>query len=66
VGDNLKRGAIDSVVRGIEAELGKEIIYSVFETDDFKYRLSMFDKLIRDILDFPHQKIVDRLNIDYQ
>ena len=66
VGDNLKKGVVDSVIKSIEAELGKEIVYSAFETDDFKYRLSMFDKLIRDILDFPHQKILDRLDVDSQ
>jgi len=63
VGDNLKRGAIDRIVKTMEAEIGKELVFASFETADFHYRLGMYDKLIRDILDFPHQKLLDKLNI---
>lgn len=63
VGDNLKHGQLDNIIKTIESEIGKEIRYAVFETSEFNYRLSMFDKLIRDILDFPHEKIINRLNL---
>lgn len=63
VGDNLRKNVVDGAVKVIESELGREIVYSAFETSDFQYRLSMFDKLIRDILDYPHQKIVDKLGV---
>ena len=63
VGDELRRGAIDSAIRDMEAELGKDLTYSVFETTDFNYRLGMYDKLIRDILDYPHKKLINRLAI---
>lgn len=63
VGDNLKRGALDRVVKTMEAEIGKELVFASFETSDFHYRLGMYDKLIRDILDYPHQKLLDKLNI---
>lgn len=59
VGDNLKRSSIEQVIRGIEAEIGKELVYAIFETSDFTYRLNMYDKLIRDVFDFPHEKIID-------
>ena len=48
----------------IEAELGKELRYAVFETPDFQYRLGIYDKLIRDIFDSEHQKIIDKLGIE--
>ena len=63
VGDNLKRGAINRIVKTMEAEIGKELIFASFETPDFHYRLGMYDKLIRDILDYPHQKLLDKLNL---
>jgi hypothetical protein len=63
VGDHLKKGSLTTAVSQIEAELGKEIRYAAFETADFKYRLSMYDKLIRDILDFPHQKILNKIGL---
>ncbi len=66
VGDGIRKGALETIVKSIEAELGKEIVYSAFETADFKYRLSMFDKLIRDILDYPHKKLIDKLGLDVE
>ncbi len=59
VGDALKKGAIEKTIRGIEAELGKELTYSILSTDDFFYRFNMQDKLIRDILEYPHEKVID-------
>lgn len=61
VGDALRKSVIDSAIKDIEAELGKELSYSVFETKDFQYRIGMYDKLVRDILDYPHKKIVNRI-----
>ncbi len=63
VGDNLKRASIDRIVKTMEAEIGKELAFASFETADFHYRLGMYDKLIRDILDYPHQKLLDKLNL---
>ena len=60
VGDKLKKRSLDSAIRGIEAEIGKELVYAVFDTADFQYRLSMYDKLIRDILDYRHEKIINK------
>lgn len=59
VGNNMKRGAIDETIRKLEAEIGREMSYAVFDTKEFIYRLSMYDKLIRDILDFPHEVIIE-------
>lgn len=61
VGDNIKKSAIENIIKNMEAEIGKELKYTYFSTSDFNYRLRMFDKLIRDILDYPHEKILNRL-----
>jgi len=63
VGDNLKKRVIERVVKGLEAEIGKELAYAVLETTDFKYRLNACDKFVRDVLDYPHERLVDKLNI---
>ncbi len=63
VGDNMKKGTIENTLKIIESEVGKEIRYAWFETEDFKYRLGVYDKLIRDVIDYPHEKILDKLGI---
>lgn len=59
VGDNLKRPVIDRIIRSLEAEIGKELSYALFETAEFVYRASMYDKLIRDVIDFPHEEVIN-------
>lgn len=63
VGDHIKHGKLTTVMSAIEAELGKELRYAVFETSDFQYRLGIYDKLIRDILDSQHEKILNKLGL---
>jgi len=63
VGNNLKKSVLNNVVKSIEAELGKELVYVCFETTDYQYRLSMYDKLIRDVLDYPHQVLLDKTTV---
>src|SRR3989344_5039256 len=62
-GDSMKETKLDKVLKNIEAEIGKEIVYAVFKTDDFMYRLGMYDRFIRAILEYPHEKVVNKLNI---
>lgn len=63
VGDGIKEGKLEKALKNIEAEIGKELAYAVFKTDDFMYRLGMYDKFIRDILESPHEKAFNKLNI---
>ncbi len=58
VGDNLKRNVIQKTIQVLESELGKELAYAVFDTADFKYRVSMYDKLLRDVFDYPHERLI--------
>lgn len=66
VGDDLNLHKIENVIKGIESEIGKEISYSAFETQDFEYRLNIHDRLVRDIIDFQHITLLDRLNIEQE
>ncbi len=61
VGNNLKRDQLEREMNRIEAEIGREIAYAVFDEKEFMYRVGMYDKLIRDILENHHIKIVDKL-----
>jgi len=59
VGDKLKKNILQQVIKGLEAEIGKELDYVVFDTAEFKYRIDMYDKLVCDIIDLPHEKLID-------
>jgi len=63
VGDRINRTILDNSIKALEVELGKELNYAYFELSDFQYRLEMCDKLIRDVFDFPHQVLLDKINL---
>ena len=63
VGDNIKRGAVDNFLHQTESELGKHLQYTVMDTKEFKYRLDMYDRFLRDVLEGPHEKLINKLNI---
>ncbi len=65
VGNNLNKTTLNKVVKIIEAELGKELVYAFFETPDFEYRMSMYDKLVRDIMDYPHQVLLNKISSQF-
>jgi hypothetical protein len=66
VGDRMKKRQIEEGVRKLEAEIGVELTYAIFDTKEFIYRLNMYDKLVRDILDFPHEVILQAKELSTQ
>ena len=63
VGDRIKPGKINSFLSKIESDIGKSIHYTLMDTSEFKYRMDMYDRLLRDILEFPHEKLINKVNI---
>lgn len=62
VGDRLNRKTIEKKIKDLESEIGKELRYAIFDTQEFIYRLNMYDKLLRDVLDYPHQKVISKID----
>lgn len=58
VGDNLHAKKIESAVKFFESQLGKELVYAIFDTEEFLYRRDMYDKLLCDIFDGKHQVLI--------
>lgn len=58
VGDNLNRKKIENAIKFFESQLGKELQYAIFDTEEFIYRRDMYDKLLCDIFDGEHQVLV--------
>ncbi len=65
VGDNLRKNFVQKTVQVLESELGKELAYALFDTQDFKYRVSMYDKLLRDVFDYPHERLIASKDFSY-
>ena len=54
---------IETAIRALEAEIGIEIRFAVMTSDNLLYRVGMNDKLTRDLFDYKHQILVDRIGV---
>ena len=64
VGDGISEGRLSQFFRDLEAEVGRELDYVVLSSKEFQYRNSMYDRFIRDIMERPHEKLIDRLEVN--
>ena len=63
VGDKLDDKQLEKSIHQMEAELGRELRYAAFSTEDFRYRVGVYDRLLRDIFDYPHRTILDKIGL---
>lgn len=63
VGDYIVKKKFSSFLKKVEAEVGRELTYSVITTSDFKYRQSMFDNFVLEILQKPNVKLINKLGV---
>ena len=61
VGDDIKENKLRKFLEEMEAEMGKEIQYASMETKEFEYRFHMFDRFVHDILEKPHEKLINKI-----
>ena len=66
VGDGMRRARIEEGIKKLEAEIGAELTYAMFDTKEFLYRINMYDKLVRDILDYPHEVMFETKELSTQ
>ncbi len=61
VGDDISSRKLHNFLAEMESEVGKEIEYAAMEVKEFDYRFHMFDRFVRDILEKPHEKLVNKI-----
>lgn len=63
VGESVNRRRLESILQQWQANAGRELSYCLMTTEEFKYRIDMFDRFTRDILEGSHDKLINSLNI---
>ena len=63
VADDINRRRLYSLLKSLEANIGKELRFAVMDREEFQYRLAMFDRFVRTLLESPHEKLINKLGI---
>lgn len=62
VGEAIKKPKAEKILEGISAEIGRDIIYSMMDVEEYEYRIKMYDKFILEVIEMPNEKVVDKLS----
>ena len=62
VGEALKRPKAEKVFELLASELGRDVVYSIMDVEEYEYRVKMYDKFIRDVIDTPHERVIDKIS----
>lgn len=60
VGEKIKKDILEKEIAIIESEIGHELRYAFFDKKEYEYRISMYDKLVRDVMEYEHITILDK------
>ncbi len=61
VGENIQRKPLENTIKLIESLVGKELRYAALSVGEYKYRQNIGDRLIRDLLDYSHKVVLNRI-----
>ena len=60
----LKRAKVENFIKNLESEIGKELNWTLLSSLEFDHRMGMHDKLLRDLFDYPHEFLINKLALD--
>ena len=61
VGEALKKPKAEKVLEVISSELGRDVVYAIMDVEEYEYRYKMYDRFVRDIIDQPHEVVIDKI-----
>ncbi len=61
VGEAIKRPKAEKVFELLSAELGRDVVYSIMDVEEYEYRFKMYDKFVRDIMEMQNEIVVDKI-----
>jgi hypothetical protein len=59
----ISQAKVETAIRALESEIGIELRFAILTSEDLLYRVGMNDKLMRDVFDYKHQILVDKIGV---
>lgn len=63
VGDDMSEKKFYKFLKQLEAEVGCELQYSLLNSDEFSYRRKMLDRFLRDVMERPHEVLINKFGL---
>lgn len=63
VADDIDQKKFEAFVKNLEADVGREINYTLMDTSEFTYRYNIYDRFVRNLLKKHSIKLIDNLSL---
>ena len=63
VGDGIKTPRLKGFIQWLESRLGRELEYAAMTSKEFGERMDLYDRFLTDILESPHETVVNKLGV---
>lgn len=60
VSDVISERRFTTFIKNVEAEVGVDIKYTLLSTEEYEYRVKMFDRFLRDVFEKPHAILIGK------
>lgn len=61
--DKVRKPRLASILKWLEVLVGRELNYVLMSSQEFRYRRDLFDHFLREVLEAPHEKVINRLGV---
>lgn len=59
--NNANRGKVNTFIKNVEAEVGREVRYVLMDGEEFRYRMELIDRFLTDFFEGPYEEIINRI-----
>lgn len=64
VSNDIDKRKLSAFLKALEAETGGEVRFAIMDTEEFEKRYKYFDRFVRVLLEGPHEKLIDKLEVE--
>lgn len=64
VSNDIDKRKLSAFLKALEAETGGDIRFAIMDTEEFEKRFKYFDRFVRVLLEGPHEKLIDKLELE--
>lgn len=63
VGDRIREARFEKFIAALEVEVGQTLSWTLLSADEYRYRSKMFDRFLRDVMEYSHEVLVDKVGL---
>lgn len=64
VSNDIDKRKLSAFLKALEAEVGGEVRFAIMDTEEFEKRFKFFDRFVRVLLEGPHEKLVNKMDLE--